>query len=359
MHPTRRFDFQESPLLVIWETTRACALACRHCRASAEDVRHPKELGTAEGMSLINEVADLGAPLLVFSGGDPLQRDDLELLIRHARRRDLRVGVIPAATPRLTRERVCSIARAGAEQIAFSLDGPDEASHDEFRRVPGTFRRALEGAAWVRESGARLQINTVFGSWNAHLFDDMARLVTSLGVAFWEVFFLVPTGRGAALSCCDADQTEALFTKLHHFARRARFTVKVTEASHYRRHVLEHSRSEADRGLIGPSPVNSGRGFCFVDHQGNICPSGFLPIPCGNIREKPLAEVYRHHPTFLALRDASLLKGRCAACDYRDACSGGSRARAYALTGDWLASEPFCAHLDDPSVEEFEDSAQS
>ena len=356
MHRHRPLNFDENPMLVIWETTRACALACRHCRASAEDRRHPLELDTAEGKSLIDEVADMGTPLVVFSGGDPLQRDDLEELIRHGRTRHLRVGVIPAATPRLTRERIESIASAGAEQIAFSLDGPDEASHDEFRRVPGTFRRAMEAAQWVRDLGVRLQINSVFGAWNAHQFEPMARLVEELGVAFWEVFFLVPTGRGAALDCCTGAQTEMLFEKLHALASRVKFIVKVTEASHYRRYVLQHARGEGDRRLIGPQPVNSGRGFCFVDHTGQICPSGFLPIPCGSIRENKLADIYRHHPLFKALRDASQLKGKCATCSYREACAGGSRARAYAVTGDWLESEPFCdfagapANRPEPSV---------
>jgi radical SAM protein with 4Fe4S-binding SPASM domain len=344
MHRSRPLDFDDHPLLVIWETTRACALACRHCRAAAEDRRHPRELSTTEGFALADQVAAMGTPLWVLTGGDPLQREDLEALIAHGRQRDLRVGVIPAATPRLTRERIASIARAGAEQIAFSLDGEDAESHDAFRQVPGTFQRALAGAGWVREEGVRLQINTVFGAWNADRFQPMADLVQSLGVAFWEVFFLVPTGRGSALSCCNAEQTEHLFAQLRELAERVDFTIKVTEAPHYRRHVLEHQTPGSDRRLIGPRPVNSGRGFCFVDHTGQICPSGFLPLPCGDIRRDGLAEVYRYHPVFRTLRDASQLKGHCGTCAYREACSGGSRARAYALTGDLLAPEPFCAH---------------
>ena len=351
-----RVDYHQAPLLLIWEVTRSCALACQHCRAAAIDYRDPNELSTDEGRALIDQVADMGTPLMVFTGGDPLQREDLEDLIRHAKSRKLTVGTIPATTPRLTRERIHSLKAAGVDQIAVSVDGPSTERHDAFRGVPGTFDKVLEAAAWVKEAGVALQANTVFGSWNVNEFDRMAALVSSLGVVFWEVFFLVPTGRGTGLQGCTAEQIEMLFDKLERLAETAPFVIKVTEGQHLRRFVTQREaaaggadevlkRARAKLMLAG-RPVNSGHGFCFVDHLGNICPSGFLPLPCGNVRDQPqaIAAVYRNHAVFKELRDFSLLKGKCGVCEFRDLCSGGSRARAYALTGDYLAPEPFCAY---------------
>ena len=344
-----RVDFQRAPLLLIWEVTRACALACQHCRASAIDWRDPGELTLEEGRNLIDEVAAMGTPLIVFTGGDPLQRLDLEDLIRHAVSRKLTVGTIPAATPRLTRERILSLRDAGVHQIALSVDAESAAKHDAFRGVPGTFDQVIEAAGWIREAGVNLQANTVFGSWNADAFDAMAALVERLGVVFWEVFFLVPTGRGSRLQGCSAEQFERLFAKLYALAKQAPFVIKVTEGQHLRRFVAQQeaagdpevSRVRA-RMMMSGRPVNSGHGFCFIDHLGNVCPSGFLPLPCGNVRQNSVADLYRDNPIFRALRDFGQLKGKCARCGYRDGCSGGSRARAYALTGDLHAAEDSC-----------------
>jgi radical SAM protein with 4Fe4S-binding SPASM domain len=342
-------DFQKAPLLVIWECTRACALVCRHCRASAEDKRDPRELSLEDGRRLIGEVAAMGTPLMIFTGGDPLQRDDLEDLIRHAKGCGLRAGTIPASTDRLTRERVALLRDAGVDQMALSLDGSTADRHDGLRGVPGSYAKVMQGAAWIREAGVPLQINTVLGAWNAADFDAIADTVERLGIVFWEVFFLVPTGRGTELQSCSPAQYEEIFAKLHRLSLRAPFVIKVTEGQHYRRYVAQQGaalKTDGARGAIGASlkPVNSGNGFCFVDHIGNVCPSGFLPLVCGNVRETPIAEIYRSHPVFRELRDLPRLKGRCGICDYRDVCGGGSRARAHALTGDYLAEDPFCVY---------------
>ncbi len=343
-------DFNQAPLLLIWEVTRACALACKHCRASAEDRRDPRELSLAEGCALIDAVKDMGTPLIIFTGGDPLQRDDLEDLIRHAKARGLRAGAIPAATPRLTRERVQSLKDAGLDQMAVSLDASTAARHDALRGVEGTFERAMQGAQWAREVGIPLQVNTVLGAWNVDDFDAIVAMVEQLGIVFWEVFFLVPTGRGTELQGVTAEQVEELFAKLYALSLRAPFIVKITEGQHFRRYVAQqggagpHAGGGRPKLMMGPHPVNAGRGFCFVDHTGEVQPSGFLPIPCGNVRTTPLATLYRESPVFRALRDSTLLKGRCARCDYRDWCSGGSRARAYAVHGDVQAEDPLCAY---------------
>ena len=346
-------DFDRAPLLLIWEVTRSCELACKHCRADAIHQRDPRELSLAEGKTLIDDVAEMGTPLLIFTGGDPLQREDLEDLIVYGKSKGLRVGTIPATTARLTRERIASLKAAGVDQMALSLDGPDAETHDAFRRVEGSFDKAMQGAAWARELGVPLQVNTVFGAWNVDQIDRMVALVESLGVVFWEVFFLVPTGRGVELESCTADQFEALFERLHALSRRVKYIVKITEGQHFRRYVAEAARANPSAPGGGGHPmgaqsdkpaVNSGKGFCFVDHIGNVCPSGFLPRECGNVRDTSVIEIYRNHPVFKELRDDSLLKGKCGRCRYRRICGGGSRARAYALTGDYLAPEPYCAY---------------
>jgi radical SAM protein len=307
-----------------------------------------------EGRGLIDEVARMGTPVFILTGGDPLQREDLEELIRHAVARGLRVGTIPACTERLTRPRIDSLKAAGVHQVALSIDGSTAALHDAFRGVDGSFERALRGAEWIRSAGLPFQVNTVLGSWNFDDVENLSALVARLGVVFWEVFFLVPTGRGAALEGCTAEQYEELFAYLYSVSRKADFVVKVTEAPHYRRYLAQrdarlepvHHRGRRTGPAISPSPlaVNSGKGYCFVDHVGGVYPSGFLPLPTGNVRTASVADLYREHPLFLALRDTSRLKGRCGRCSYRDIC-GGSRARAYAMTGDHLAEDPCCVYV--------------
>jgi radical SAM protein with 4Fe4S-binding SPASM domain len=260
-----------------------------------------------------------------------------------------------------------SLRAAGLDQMALSLDGWDEPSHDGFRRVDGSFARTMAAAAWARELGLPLQIDTVFGAWNAGRFPELAALVESLGVVFWEVFFLVPTGRGAELDGCTAEQCERLFADLYEMSRRAPFIIKITEAPHYRRFVQQqaghsgarppamrdvhrHAAATTDAGLrVTRQGVNSGKGFCFVDHVGDIYPSGFLPMLAGNVRRDAIADTYRTAPIFVALRDPDRLKGRCGACEYREIC-GGSRSRAFALTGDPFAEDGSCGYVPDTDV---------
>ncbi|MFH1724527.1 MAG: TIGR04053 family radical SAM/SPASM domain-containing protein [Elusimicrobiota bacterium] len=344
-------DYDLAPLLVIWETTRSCALACRHCRADADLGRDPAELTTEEGRRLMDETARMGTPIFILSGGDPFNRPDLEDLIRHGKSRGLRVGTIPAATENLTRERVQSMKAAGLDQIAFSLDAHEAGPHDEFRRTPGAFQRTLDGVRFAHEAGIPVQINTCFALWNIARLEEMAAFVRGLDIVFWEVFFLVPTGRGRDMGGVSARQFEEAFERLHRLSREVRFHVKLTEAQHYHRFLFQRKTTEEDAGKATPRPpdklppaVNSGKGFVFVDHNGNVCPSGFLPIAAGNLRGGTLPEIYRTARIFRELRDPALLKGKCGACEFAAAC-GGSRARAYALTGDYLASDPFCAYI--------------
>lgn len=362
----RSVDFARAPFLVIWETTQACGLACRHCRASARPWRDPGELDTAQGVDLIHQVADMGTPILILSGGDPVNRPDLFELIRASKAVGLRTATIPAATELLTRELVVHFKQAGLDQMALSLDFPRPDLHDAFRGVPGAFAKTMEAVQWAHEVGLPLQINTTVCGDTAPYLEEMAAFVEELGIVFWEVFFLVPTGRGSELRGLSASECERLFEVLYRAQKKGAFIVKVTEAPHYRRHVAqreraaagEHGRpahgvamptmlttSEGPGHTVGLAPrgVNSGNGFLFVSHTGEIFPSGFLPIAAGNVRDTPLAEAYRHSPLFRVLRDPSALKGRCGRCEYASIC-GGSRSRAFGLTGDHLETDPWCAY---------------
>ncbi|MBT5872678.1 MAG: TIGR04053 family radical SAM/SPASM domain-containing protein [Candidatus Latescibacteria bacterium] len=363
-------DFDEAPFLVIWEVTRSCGLACRHCRAEAIDLRHPDELTLDEGKALLDDIVRMGTPIVVLTGGDPLQREDLELLIAYGKQIGLRMATIPAATPRLTRDRVTSLRDVELNQMALSLDGCTAQKHDDFRRVEGSFEKTMEAAAWARELGVPLQINTVLGEWNYDDFDALAELVQSLGIVFWEVFFLVPTGRGSELQGCSAEQFENLFGRLHQLSQDVSFVVKVTEAPHYRRFVSQQQNGDETAGgkkqssthpgghhghghggalTVTRQGVNAGKGFCFVDHVGEVHPSGFLPIITDNVRATSIIDTYRQSPIFKELRNPDLLKGRCGQCEFRMNC-GGSRARAFALTGDYLAEDPCCSYIPEGSL---------
>jgi radical SAM protein len=355
-----------APFLVIWETTQACALACRHCRASARPWRDPLELTTEEGERVVRETAEMGTPLLIFSGGDPVNRPDLFHLIRYAKERGLRAATIPAATDALTRELVQGLADAGCDQMALSLDFPRPDLHDAFRGVPGAFAKTMDAVRWAHEAALPLQINTTVCGDTAPYLEEMAAFVDTLDIVFWEVFFLVPTGRGTELGGLGPEHCERIFDVLYRAQRKGTFVVKVTEAPHYRRHVAQRerrlageagrapgmvampdmlTRSEGPGHTVGLAPrgVNSGNGFLFVSHRGEIFPSGFLPIPAGNVRERALADAYRNSDLFRALRAPDDFKGRCGRCEYRQIC-GGSRSRAFALTGDPFETDPWCTY---------------
>ncbi|MFB3815039.1 MAG: TIGR04053 family radical SAM/SPASM domain-containing protein [Terriglobales bacterium] len=358
-------DFNQRPFIVIWEVTQACDLACVHCRACAQPLRNPLELSTAEGKRLIDEVAALKVPVFVLTGGDPLKRPDIFELIEYAAGLGVRVSLTPSATPLLTRDAVAELKRRGLARLAISLDGPTAAIHDAFRKVAGSYDWTLQAVRWAREIGLPVQINTTITRHNFALIDDIIRLLETLDIVLWSVFFLVPTGRGQDVDLVSAEQFEQVFEKLYHLSQHASFDIKSTEAQHYRRFLLQRRADERRAGvahqrrmahpfqsMIGvtqdgisraPKGINDGKGFAFVSHLGEVFPSGFLPIPAGNIRKRTLTELYRESPLFTALRDASQLKGKCGECEFREIC-GGSRARAFALTGDPFAEEPCCVY---------------
>jgi AdoMet-dependent heme synthase len=359
-------DFDEKPFIVIWETTQACDLACVHCRASAEARRHPLELSTQEAEGLIDQVASIGVPVFVLTGGDPLKRPDIFDLVGYATGHGVRTSMTPSATSLLTREAIADLRSRGLARMALSLDGSIPEIHDAFRGVAGSYDRTLAAVTWAREVSLPLQINTTISRRNFGDFPAIARLVESLDAVLWSVFFLVPTGRGRMADMITAEEFEQVFARLSALEGTAPFDIKTTEAQHYRRFVMQKRAAERRNGTrplsepvagppnghvkktpdgIGRAPrgINDAKGFVFVSHLGEVMPSGFLPISGGNIRRQSLLDIYQNSPLFISLRDTAALKGKCGVCEFREVC-GGSRARAYAVTGDALAEEPYCVY---------------
>lgn len=357
-------DFDRAPFLVIWETTRACHLACRHCRAEAVPDPDPDELGTAEAKRMLEDVRRFGPIVFVFSGGDCMKRSDLVELVAHGAGLGLRLAATPATTPLVSRERLRELKEAGLARLAVSLDGSTPEIHDAFRRVDGSFDEGLRILREARGLGLSTQVNTVVGPHNLDDFEGLCGLMGRLGIVFWEVFFTVPVGRASVDDVATAEEFEAIFHRLYDLSKSAPFDVKATAAPHYNRVVLQRKLEEKRAGEreeagdvltdgashsrldgIGRGrAVNDGDGFLFVSRTGEIFPSGFLPLSAGEVRRDDLVDVYRNSTLFNWLRDRDRLKGKCGMCEFRMVC-GGSRARAWAMTGDPLESDPFCAWI--------------
>ncbi|CAH2713506.1 Putative mycofactocin radical SAM maturase MftC [Neobacillus rhizosphaerae] len=359
-------DFNKDPFIVIWELTRACQLKCLHCRADAQYTRDPRELTFEEGKNLIDQIYDMNNPILVFTGGDPLMREDVFDIAKYAVEKGVRVSMTPSATPNVTKEAIKKAKDVGLSRWAFSIDGPTAEIHDHFRGTAGSFDLTMERIKYLHELEIPIQINTVISRYNYEYLDEMAKMVEDLKCVLWSVFFLVPTGRGQISDMISPVEHEKVLRWLYDLSKRVPFDIKTTEAMHYRRVVIQQKMREAkaqtdeidylsaltEKGLTGsidglgraPKGVNDGNGFVFISHIGDVYPSGLLPVKAGNVRETPLAEIYRESPIFKALRNPDEFKGKCGVCEFRFVC-GGSRSRAYAMTGDYLESEPFCVYI--------------
>jgi len=353
-HANADCDFNKGPLMFYYEVTQACDLLCQHCRASAQPLADPRELHHAQSCALLDQVATFPQPpVVVFTGGDPLKRPDLFDLIRHSRRLGLTIALTPSATPLATREALQQAKSAGVSCLGVSLDGADSATHDAFRGWQGSFDRTFAMLADARDLDLPVQVNTTITRRNVHQIDAMADLVSEQAIMMWSVFFLVPVGRGALEQRIAPPEYEVVFEKLLRQSRRQPYGIKTTEAPHYRRYVLERGldpmaepvgpNRRPSRPRRAPLGVGDGKGVMFVGHTGEIYPAGFLPLCCGRFPEDSVVDVYQRHPTFLSLRDPDQFGGKCGICEYRDIC-GGSRARAYAVSGDPLAEEPDCLH---------------
>lgn len=345
-------DYARSPLNVYWELTQACALACRHCRATAMPQPHPDQLNHAESMAFLHQILEFGDPLphLILTGGDPLAREDLFALVDQAAALGIGTSITPAVTPRLTRDVLVELHAHGMQGVGLSLDGASASRHDTIRGIPGCFEQTVAAMRWVGELGLPLQINTLVTAETAEDIPAIYELLCGLPVSRWSLFFLIAVGRGRVLQPLEPAVGEALMAWVVELARQAPFAVATTEAPAYRRVALEQMRAAGmTPEAIKQTPVyrgfgiRDGHGIVFVSNTGDICPAGFLPVVAGNVRRDRLAQIYRSAPLFQDLHSPDRFHGKCGICTYRTIC-GGSRARAYAASADPLGSDPFCTY---------------
>ena len=361
-----RNQFADRPLLVFWEMTKACQLACFHCRANAQCEAGPDELSTDEGRALIDELARAGRPrpILILTGGDCLMRDDIVDLAHYAKQHAVPVAIAPSVTPRLTTETLLRLRGEGVKSASLSLDGASPEIHDGVRGIAGHFTSTLRAIGQLKDLGYTVQINTTVMPSNTHQLADIASLLHEYHVDVWEVFFLITTGRGSDVSATSAQENEDVC----HFlvdASRYGFTVRTVEAPFFRR--VAHERKEftsrvptsagplyeqlrhrlvdllgsSDAPIRTPSAATrDGKGIIFVGSTGTVTPSGFLPLALGNVREQSLLSIYREHELLRSIRAAEF-HGTCGDCTFANLC-GGSRSRAYASFNDPLGSDPGC-----------------
>lgn len=376
------YDTNQRPFMVIWETTQACDLACRHCRAEAQPEHHHDALSFEEGRKLLDQIADFGMPrpLVVLTGGDPFKRSDILALTQYGSEIGLPIALSPSGTPLLNPSNLEKVKEAGCKAISLSLDGSSPEIHDAFRNVPGSFNWTVNGWKTAHALGLKVQINTTVTRYNLFDLPKIFALVRALGAMTWSVFFLVPTGRGLAEDEISPQDYEAVMNFLYDASKF--ISLKTTEGHHFKRVMLQRSFLEMQQipfdehfhlnetytrlmdglaretaglqlvqtdllngGRIRRTPmhVNAGDGFVFISLKGEVFPSGYLPVSAGNIRETHLKDLYQNSDLFKSLRDKAILKGRCGECEFNTVC-GGSRSRAFAVTGDIFAEEPFCAY---------------
>lgn len=337
--------------LVAWETTRACNLVCKHCRAEAVPDAHPDQLTRAEAFKLIDSFPATGSPIVIFTGGEPMLRPDIYDLIDRVKS----VGLTSAFSPNgtlITPESASRLKEAGVDRCSISIDGADAAAHDAFRGVPGAFQASMAGIACLKEAGVPFQINTTVTRANLSSFKKIFELCRSIGAAAWHIFLLVPTGRAEGLldQVITAQEYEDVLHWFYDFRKTTDMQLKATCAPHYYRIMRQKAHQEGvipDYANFGMDAMTrgclGGIGFCFISHVGVVQPCGYLPIDCGNVREKPFPEIWANSPIFCKLRTPAEYVGKCGVCEYHNVC-GGCRARAYSMKGDYMAEEPLCMY---------------
>jgi len=364
--PRTHLNFDQRPMLVFWEVTRACQLACKHCRASATMDPLPGELTTAEGFTLIDQVAGFGRPfpILVLTGGDCLLRPDLFELVEHANGLGVPVALSPSVTPSLTPAMIDRMVTSGVKAVSLSLDGALPATHDGVRGIPGHFEDTIKAITALSAAGLTVQVNTTVMRANLDELANVADLISRAGAHIWEVFFLVQVGRGVATDAISPAEHEDVCHFLYDASQHG-FIVRTVEAPFFRRVVASRREGEPApttdlyktmssrlETLMGPAvgkpraqtaSTRDGKGILFVAYDGEVNPAGFLPMPLGNVRDAPIANIYRDDPLLRQIRAAEFT-GRCGVCEYADLC-GGSRARAYAATGDPLGEDSACPYV--------------
>ncbi|MBS1853211.1 MAG: TIGR04053 family radical SAM/SPASM domain-containing protein [Acidobacteria bacterium] len=347
-----KYDFSRNPMIVYWEMTNACGLACKHCRAEASPFPHPLELKCRESKQLLRQVAEFGDPLphVILTGGDPLTRSDIFDLLDYGRNLGIEMSITPSATPTLTEEALVNLKMHGIQSLGLSIDGSCAERHDAIRAVPGCFARTLTAAHQAGQLSLPLQVNTLVAEETADDLPAIYELLTHFPVMRWSLFFLISVGRGKALQEVSPERGEEIMNWVYDLAGKAPFAIKTTEAPSYRRIALKRmldanvgaevmKSSSVYRGF----QIRDGHGIVFVSNQGEVFPSGFLPVSCGNVRNNSLVQIYRDSPLFRALHAPEKFQGKCGACELRYIC-GGSRARAFAHTGNPLESDPLCLY---------------
>ncbi len=351
-HPSSALPDGSPPCrLIAWEVTQACNLACRHCRAEARTQPAPGELTTEEAEALIDTFPQVGDPIVIFTGGEPLMRPDVFRLAAYARDKGLRCVMSPNGTL-ISADTAARMREAGISRCSISLDGHDAAGHDTFRGVPGAFEASLRGIDFLKKAGIEFQINTTVTKSNLEDFKKIFRLCERLGAAAWHIFLLVPMGRAAGLrdQVISAAEYEEVLHWFYDFRKTTSMHLKATCAPHYYRIMRRRAGEEGIRvnpETFGMDAVTrgclGGIGFCFISHAGQVQPCGYLTENCGNVRETPFPEIWRNAPLFRQFRDRSRYKGKCGICEYHSVC-GGCRARAWSMYGDPLAEEPLCTY---------------
>ena len=352
-HPHGAVDADGTPplRLVAWEITRSCNLACKHCRAEAHEEPYPGELTTEEAKGLIDQFRATGDPIIIFTGGEPMLRKDWPELVEYATSLGLRCVMSPNGTL-ITPETARLMKEKGVQRVSISIDGPDSASHDAFRGVPGAFEASMRGIEYLKEAGLEFQLNTTVTRDNLGMFKDIFHLCEDLGAAAWHIFLLVPTGRGAQLGAqvISAEEYEEVLNWFYDFQKTTDMQLKATCAPHYHRILRRRAKEDGipvtfenfgldavSRGCLG------GVGFCFVSHVGQVQPCGYLVLDCGNVRETPFPEIWKNSKHFAEFRDQSQFEGKCGVCEYHKVCAG-CRARAFTMSGSHLAEEPLCSY---------------
>lgn len=344
-HPeaTTQSRYDESPRRVYWELTRACALACKHCRASALHERLPDELDTEEVFAVLRTLATAKpTPAVILTGGDPLERPDFWEILDYARSVGLHVDVAPSATPKLTRDVILELSRRGVGAMSLSLDGSDPGRHDRLRGIDGCFDMTMEAARHIAEAGIPLQVNTLVTADTLPDMEAIRRVAGTMQARRWSLFFLVTTGRGSTLPQITPQQAEELLVWATSLGRSAGFVVAATEAPMVRRVILE-GKGLGPKSAVAGAGMRDGNGILFLSYRGDVMPSGFLPITIGNVRDTDALTLYREAPLMRDLRRPDGFGGRCGVCEWREVC-GGSRGRAYAATGDPLSEDPLCVY---------------
>lgn len=344
--------------IVMWELTRACRLNCVHCPIGAQQKRSPLELSTYEAYKTIDQVVALRPDEFILTGGDLLERADIFQLIDYARRRSLKTTATVTVSSNLTGAAVGKIKHNGADRIAIALDGAVPEQHDGERGISGQFGATLLALRWARTAEIGIEVNTLLSRRNMLDLPRMAELLGDIGIERWNIYVMVPVGHSKQSDMLNGEEVEAAFGALFDLSQRTSFSIRTFEAPHYRRFLLEQTararRETLDRYfdshdaqivLREPNVMRAAAGddVVFISHTGEVSASPLLPLTAGNVRYQPLGMVYRTAEMFAAIRDKSNLKGKCLRCEFRNIC-GGSRARAFAMTGDVFAADPLCAY---------------